>query len=68
LIDAETGDRLEIALDEKAREGYANAFDDYSRRLSDLANRTGGRYAGLPTSMQLEEAIFDALMRVGVVQ
>jgi hypothetical protein len=68
LIDAETGDRLEIALDDKARAGYTSAFDDYSSRLSDLANRTGGRYAGVPTSMQLEEAIFGALMRVGGVQ
>jgi uncharacterized protein (DUF58 family) len=68
LIDSETGDRLEIALDEKARASYTDAFDDYSRRLSDLANRTGGRYAGVPTSMQLEDAIFGALMRVGAVQ
>ena len=68
LIDSETGDRLEIALDEKARAGYTTAFDDYARRLNDLANRTGGRYAGLPTSMQLDEAIFGALMRVGGVQ
>jgi uncharacterized protein (DUF58 family) len=68
LVDAETGDRLEIALDEKARASYTSAFDEYSRRLSDLANRTGGRYAGFPTSMQLDEAIFGALMRVGGVQ
>jgi uncharacterized protein (DUF58 family) len=68
LIDAETGDRLELALDEKARAGYTKAFDDYADRLSDLANRTGGRYAGLSTSMQLEEAIFGALMRMGAVQ
>jgi uncharacterized protein (DUF58 family) len=68
LVDAETGDRLDIALDEKARAGYTAAFDDYCRRLSDLANRTGGRYAGLSTSLQLDEAIFGALMRVGGVQ
>jgi uncharacterized protein (DUF58 family) len=68
LTDAETGDRLEIALDDKARLGYTTAFDEYSRRLNDLANRTGGRYAGLSTSMQLDEAIFGALMRIGGVQ
>jgi uncharacterized protein (DUF58 family) len=68
LIDAETGDRLEIALDQKARLGYTNAFDEYAKRLNDLANRTGGRYVGLATNTSLEEAIFGALMRTGGVQ
>jgi uncharacterized protein (DUF58 family) len=68
LIDAETGDRLEIALDEKARSGYTGAFDNYARALNNLANRTGGRYVGLPTTTQLEEAIFGAFMRASGVQ
>jgi uncharacterized protein (DUF58 family) len=68
LIDAETGDRLEIALDEKARTGYTTAFDDYSKALNTLANRSGGRYVGLSTSTQLDDAIFGALMRSGGVQ
>jgi hypothetical protein len=68
FTDAETGDRLEIALDDKARLGYTKAFDEYARQLNDLANRTGGRYAGLSTNMVLEEAIFGALMRSGGVQ
>ena len=68
LIDAETGDRLEIALDQKARLGYTSAFDEYAKRLNDLANRTGGRYVGLPINTLLEDAIFGALMRTGGVQ
>jgi hypothetical protein len=68
LIDAETGDHLEIALDEKARAAYTAAFDEHAERLNNLASRTGGRYVGLPTSTPLEEAIFGALRRVGGVQ
>jgi uncharacterized protein (DUF58 family) len=68
LIDAETGDRLEIALDEKARSGYTAAFDNYSKGLNTLANRSGGRYVGLSTSTQLDDAIFGALMRSGGLQ
>lgn len=68
LTDAETGDRLELALDQEARAGYTRAFDAYAGALSALAARTGGRYVGLPTTTQLEEAIFGALMRAGGVQ
>lgn len=68
LEDAETGARLEIALDKAAAESYREAFDAHARKLSDLANRTGGRYVGLSTDQGIEEAIFDSLMRVGAVQ
>ena len=61
-------DSLEIALDEKARTGYTTAFDNYSKGLNDLANRSGGRYVGLSTSTQLDDAIFGALMRSGGVE
>jgi uncharacterized protein (DUF58 family) len=68
LLDAETGSKMEIALDKAAIGRYREAFDAYSRRLSDLANRTGGRYVGISTDQGVQEAIFDSLMRVGAVQ
>jgi hypothetical protein len=68
LEDAETGGQLEIALDKDAAASYRDAFDEYSRRLNDFANRTGGRYVGLSTDMGVQEAIFDSLMRAGAVQ
>ena len=68
LLDVETGSKLEIALDKAAIETYREAFDAYSRRLNDLANRTGGRYVGISTDQGVQEAIFDSLMRVGAVQ
>ena len=68
LIDSETGSKMEIALDKAAVESYREAFDAHARRLSDLANRTGGRYVGMSTEQGVQEAIFDSLKRVGAVQ
>lgn len=68
LIDSETGERVELSVDEGARVKYREAFDLYAQKLQDLANRTGGRYVGLSTSTQIEEAIFDGLMRSGAIQ
>jgi len=68
LTDAESGERVELSVDTNARREYTEAFDEYSRRLNLMANRTGGRYVGLPTSTQIEAAVFDSLMRVGVIQ
>lgn len=68
LEDAETGGRMELAADSSVLSAYTEAFDLYSARLNDLANRTGGRYVGVPSNTKVEEAIFDSLMRSGVVQ
>jgi len=68
LVDAETGTLVELSVDAKARRQYTEAFDLHARRLQDLANRSGGRYVGLPTATPIEEAIFDSLMRVGAIQ
>lgn len=65
LDDAETGAALDIALDANACRLYTEAFDRHSGRLEDLALRTGGRYAGLATSIAIDEAIFTALDRAG---
>ena len=68
LTDAETGEKLELSLDDAARNAYMQAFDDYSRALRVLAHRTGGRYAGLRTDVPIEEAVFGPLMRAGGVE
>ncbi len=65
LEDAETGAALDLALDADSCRLYAEAFDRHSGRLEDLALRTGGRYAGLATSIAIDEAIFTALDRAG---
>jgi uncharacterized protein (DUF58 family) len=68
LLDSETGERMELSVDERARASYTEAFDAHSRRLQDLASRTGGRYIGLATDTPVEDALFGTLMRGGVVQ
>jgi uncharacterized protein (DUF58 family) len=65
LEDAETGSRLQIALDDMARRAYLEAFDLHSEGLEKLAARYGGRYAGIPTSTPLEEAIFFSVDQAG---
>ena len=65
LEDAETGANLEISFDEKSRNAYTAAFDDYAAALRRLALRNGGRYAGLPTSLPVEEAMFGPMVTTG---
>jgi uncharacterized protein (DUF58 family) len=68
LIDAESGQHVELSIDEAARSRYVAAFDSYAERLQDLVNRTGGRYVGLSTTTLIEDAIFGSLMRAGGIQ
>lgn len=68
LVDAETGQHIEIGLNAEARSKYTLAFDAYSKEIELLAQRHGGRYVGLPTTTSLEEAIFGPLARAGAVQ
>lgn len=62
LTDAETGRQLEISFDEAARTAYTQAFDAYAAEIRRLALRNGGRYAGLPTSVPVEDALFSQIM------
>jgi uncharacterized protein (DUF58 family) len=68
LTDAETGDQLEVAFDNKARENYTAAFDEYAQRVQHVGLRNSGRYVSLPTSTPIEEAVFGPLVRSGAIQ
>ncbi|MGE5648411.1 MAG: DUF58 domain-containing protein [Acidobacteriota bacterium] len=68
LIDAETGGRLELEFDSGAREQYTAGFDAYRDRLRKIAIRNGGRFASLPTSTPIEEAVFGPLVAAGGVE
>jgi uncharacterized protein (DUF58 family) len=65
LADAETGSTMLLEFDAEARRRYTASFDEYGRALRRLALRNGGRYAGLSTSVPLEEAMFGPLAAVG---
>jgi uncharacterized protein (DUF58 family) len=64
LIDAESGGRIRVAIDRRARAAYTRAFDGHAYELRKLALRNGGRYAGLSTQIDIEEALFGPLMMV----
>jgi len=64
FVDAESAARLRIHVDADARRQYTEAFDRFAESIKTVAMRNGGKYAGLPTSMPLEEAIFGSLARV----
>ena len=61
LEDAESGALLEMSFDDSARAQYTSAFDQYAAQVRRLALSTGGRYAGLPTTTTVEDAIFGPL-------
>jgi len=67
LEDAETNGRLELSFDAASRARYAAAFDEFSQGIHRLALRNGGRYAGLSTSLAIEEAVFGPLLEMGGV-
>jgi len=68
LIDAETGEQIEMDADDQTRRRYTEAFDAYARKLQTLALRSGGRYIGLPANIPVEEAIFGPMMLAGGLQ
>ena len=47
----------------EARRQYTEAFDAFAAGIKEVALRNDGKYAGLPTSMPLEEAIFGTMVR-----
>lgn len=67
LEDAESGQKVELALDADARAQYTRAFDAFADRVRDVAERNGGRYLGLPTSVPVDQAIFGPLVNTGAV-
>jgi uncharacterized protein (DUF58 family) len=63
LEEAESGGRMRIQVDEEARRRYTEAFDEFAARIKEIALRNDGKYAGLPTSLPLEDAIFGTMIR-----
>ena len=63
LVDVETGDIVKLGFDEQARLEYTARFDQYADEIRRLAHRNGGRYAAIPSSALLDEAIFGMLIQ-----
>ncbi len=67
LEDAETGQKVELAFDRDARAQYTAAFDAYAQQVRQVAQRSGGRYIGIPASVPVDQAIFGPLVDTGAV-
>lgn len=63
LVDAESGGKLRMQVDDEARRRYTEAFDAFAAGIRSVALRNDGKYAGLPTSMAIEDALFDTMIR-----
>lgn len=67
FVDAETQARLRIHVDADSRRLYTEAFDRFAASIKTIAMRANGRYAGLPTNVPVDEAIFGQLMKSQVI-
>ena len=63
LVESETGAKLHIHVDSDSRKRYTEEFDKFAASLRTLALRNSGRYAGIPTSLSLDDAIFVELVK-----
>jgi len=67
LIDAESGEKLDLSFEDDVRQLYTERFDAYARGLRDLALRKGGRYLGISTRTPVDEAVFGPLNQIQAV-
>jgi len=63
MTDAESGSKLRIQVDAEARRKYTEAFDAFSAELKEIALRNQGKYAGIPSSMSIDDAIFGTMIK-----
>ena len=63
LVDAESGSHVKMQIDERARERYTAAFDNYAAALQKIAVSNNGRYVGVSTTTPLEDVIFGTMVR-----
>jgi len=64
IRDAESGASLKLDFDDQARIRYTHCFDEYAATIQTMAQRSGGRYAGISTSQPIESVIFGDLVRM----
>jgi hypothetical protein len=67
LIDAETGETLEMAVDEAVRRAYRAELRGRIDQLSRVAARRGAGYAFVPSDWPLEQAVIPYLRRQTVL-
>jgi uncharacterized protein (DUF58 family) len=61
--DAETDAQIRLNVDEAICQRYTEAFDRFAFQIRTLAAKHQGKYAGIPTSTPIEDAVFGPLLQ-----
>ncbi|RUT31053.1 DUF58 domain-containing protein [Arsenicitalea aurantiaca] len=67
IIDAETGEEVELALDADVLSRYRKAFDEWQETLREQFVRRQGRYFALSSATDLEHLFMRQLRALGVI-
>jgi uncharacterized protein (DUF58 family) len=68
LIDAETGDIVELVVGEEARRSYAARVEQWCREIEDFCHRSAVRYLRLDSAMEIEQIFLDQMRRRRIVR
>ncbi len=68
LHDRETGERIDITLNQDALDRYQERYTGWCRHLESFATRYGMRYHRVETSEPLERLLFTSLRQRGVLE
>ena len=65
LVDSESGEVLRMSVDRPVIDDYVAAFEQHAHDVEYVALRNGGRYTRLTTDIDLDDALYGALMFTG---
>lgn len=68
LVDAETGETLDVTADGDLVELYQTYRAEHESRLATLCRARGGRFLSVPSTESIEQVLFDSLPRAGWVR
>lgn len=68
LVDAETGDVVEMVIGEQARQRYEQRAEDWCEKVEEFCHRSEVGYLCLDTTLELEEIFLNKMRRRRVVR
>lgn len=68
IVDAESGEELDVALDERARAVYLDNLDRHEREIRSLCHRHAAQFAFYDTARDLEEFVLTELPALGLLR
>ncbi len=67
LVDAESGDSMDVTLDASDLERYGRELRSWQSELAELVTRAGGRWSTHVSDQPLDETLFRAWRRAGLI-